>query len=251
MKVESTKLAEGKKVYFASDFHLGVPDYSTSLKREQKIVRWLDSIKPHAHMLVLVGDLFDFWFEYKHVVPKGYIRFLSKLTDLSESGVQIFVFTGNHDLWFQNYLPNEIGVEILKGPTSFSISEKNFFVAHGDGLGKGQSKFKFVKWFFTNPFCQWMFRWLHPDIGIGLANFWSLTSKNRGDDPEVFHEKLMEYSNSIQHQHQHDFYIYGDCHDATVRKLDDSKYVNLGEWMKKCTYAEFDGEDLSLKAFEG
>ncbi len=250
MKINISKPGAGKKVYFASDFHLGSPNYEESFQREQKIVRWLNEIKSDAQALILVGDLFDFWFEYRKVAPKGYIRFLGKLAELSDVGVKIYIFIGNHDLWYKDYLPIEIGTDILVGPTRFNIGDKDFYIAHGDGLGKGQTNFLIVKWFFTNPVCQWLFGWLHPDVGIWLANLWSGESKKRMSNHEKSHQVLIEYSQSIEDKQHHDFYVYGDCHDATVRETHGITYINLGDWLSECSYGEFDGDDFVLKTYK-
>ena len=251
MKIEIPSLTKGKKIYFASDFHLGSPNRNASLEREKKITRWLDSIKDDAQALILVGDLFDFWFEYKYVAPKGFVRFLNKLAEFSESGIKIYIFMGNHDLWFGDYLPQETGAEILDGPVTFRIENASIYVAHGDGLGKGQNKFKLVKWFFTNPICQWLFGWLHPDIGFKMANIWSQSSKKRKNDPDVFHNALVEYSEVIDLKTHHQYYVYGDCHDTAFVSMKRSAYVNLGEWIAKCSYGVYDGNEFELMTFDG
>ncbi|MGL1885643.1 MAG: UDP-2,3-diacylglucosamine diphosphatase [Reichenbachiella sp.] len=241
-----TSLAPGKKAYFASDFHLGAPNPMESSKREQIIVRWLDAIKSDAGVLILVGDLFDFWFEYRHVVPKGYVRFLGKLAELNDSGMDIVIFTGNHDLWMQDYLETEIGAQVVHHATSFDLGNKRFHVAHGDGLDPQDWKFRLIKRVFTNPLCQWLFRMFHPDFGITLANWWSSSSR---EELQNGHEDLylIDHSENIEKERHHDFYIYGDCHFDKEVKLEGATYYNLGDWINKYSYLEFDGEQATLK----
>ncbi len=160
------QLKPGKKIYFNSDYHLGVPNTQETNEREKRIVRWLDSIKHDAEEIYLLGDLFDFWFEYKHVVPKGFIRLLGKIAELTDSGIKVHVFVGNHDLWMQDYLPKELGVNVCRDTIEREINGKSFFIHHGDGKGPGDYGFKLMKKVFTNSFFQFLFKWMHPDIGI-------------------------------------------------------------------------------------
>ena len=170
-------MTEIKKIYLASDFHLGVPNFKSSRSREDKIVAWLNQIKIDASEIFLVGDIFDFWFEYKHVVPKGYVRFLGKLAELVDSGIQVHLFTGNHDMWMFNYLEQEIGVVIHRNPIKKTIHGKSFLIGHGDGLGPGDGTYKILKKIFSNSVCQWLFARIHPNLGFGLAQMWSGKSR--------------------------------------------------------------------------
>lgn len=163
----------GKKIYFASDFHLGVPTYEKSLEREKKIVKWLDSIKADAEELYLMGDVFDFWFEYKTVAPRGYVRLLGKLAELSDAGIKLFYFTGNHDMWTFDYLKKELNATIYRKPIEQEYNGKKFYIGHGDGLGPGDHGYKFIKKIFASSISQWLFARLHPNFGIGLANYFS------------------------------------------------------------------------------
>ena len=204
------------KIYFASDFHLGVPDHESSLQREKKIVEWLDKIRNDAEEIILLGDLFDFWFEYNTVVPKGFVRFLGKLAHLSDSGIKISVFTGNHDIWMFDYFEKELNIPVYRKPQVRKWNGKKFYIAHGDGLGPGDQGFKFLKAVFTNKFCQRLFNWLHPDIGVKIALFWSARSRiansiideYKGDDKEwlVLHSKMQ------LEKEQYDYFIYGHRH---------------------------------------
>ena len=173
-----------KHIYFASDFHLGAPTEQASKKRELKIIAWLDSIKTNCEELFLMGDLFDFWFEYKHVVPKGYIRFLAKLCEFTDQGIPVHVFTGNHDMWMFDYLEKEIGVTIHRTCIERTFNHKTFFLGHGDGLGPGDYGYKFIKKIFANRFCQWLFARIHPNLAFRIANFWSLKSRNQGSEKD-------------------------------------------------------------------
>ncbi len=249
-------MQSGKKIYFASDFHLGVPDYESSREREDRIVRWLNEISKDAEEIYLVGDLFDFWFEYKHAVPRGYIRLLGKLAELSDSGIKITLFTGNHDMWIFDYLPKEIGCELYRKPIEREYNGKQFIIGHGDGLGPGDKGYKFIKKVFASKVCQWLFARLHPNFGIGLANFFSRRSrKMTGEaDDQYFGEEewLVIYSNEILEKKKVDYFVFGHRHypmDITL-KNGHSRYLNLGEWIKYNTYAVFDGENLEMKAFE-
>lgn len=245
-----------KHIYFASDFHLGAPNAEESLVREKRIIAWLDSIFETTQELFLMGDLFDFWFEYKHVAPKGYIRFLGKLCEFTDAGIPVHVFIGNHDMWMFDYLEKEVGVKIHRENVFRTFSDKTFFLGHGDGLGPGDHGYKFIKKVFANKFCQWLFARLHPNFSFGMAQFWSRKSREgNGSNDEKFlgeeNEWLAIYcKEQLQIQH-HDFFIFGHRHLPIDIKLNEqSRYVNLGEWINYNTYAVFNGEELLLKSFE-
>lgn len=247
-----------KKIYFVSDFHLGAPTLKESRERETKIVRWLTSIQDDAERIFLVGDIFDFWFEYKTVVPKGYIRLLGKLAELRNKGIQIDYFTGNHDIWMFEYLSKELGVSIHKEPFYGRLYDKQFLIAHGDGLGPKDRGYKFLKKYILNTsFFQWLFRWLHPDLGIRLALFCSRKSRKVQSKPDFFrgekNEWLLVYSNEAVSQKPNlDYCIFGHRHLPLdiLLKNQKSRYINLGEWLNSFTYAVFDGQDLQLCYFE-
>jgi UDP-2,3-diacylglucosamine hydrolase len=248
-------LEPGKKIYFASDFHLGVPDAASSLSREKKIVRWLDSIRHDAQMLFLVGDIFDFWFEYRHAIPKGFIRLQGKLAELSDNGLPIFLFTGNHDMWMFDYFTHELNIPVLRDPVSIRINDQKFFVGHGDGLGPKDYTYKVLKRIFRNKLSQWLFARIHPNLGIGVANYWSRKSRiqNTKED-EVFkpsEEWLVTYCTDMEKHNHHDYYIFGHRHLPLDLQINhNSRYINLGEWVNYCTYAEYDGQTLNLQYFE-
>jgi UDP-2,3-diacylglucosamine hydrolase len=239
-------------IYFLSDFHLGAPDYENSLVREKKIVSFLDSIKKDASEVYLLGDVFDFWFEYKKVVPKGYVRLLGKLAEFSDAGIKLHYFTGNHDMWVFGYLEKEIGAKIEHGPVTREINGKKFYIAHGDGLGPADFGYKFIKKIFANKICQWLFARIHPNLGIRIAEFWSAKSRIATEDIK-FHgedEWLIIHARNILQKEHFDYFIFGHRHIPLDYKLSDkSRYINLGEWLTHFSYAVFDGKEVELKYY--
>ncbi|MDG1277461.1 MAG: UDP-2,3-diacylglucosamine diphosphatase [Algoriphagus sp.] len=246
----------GKKLFFASDFHLGAPNETESKIREKRIIRWLNSISKEAAGIFLVGDIFDFWFEYGQVIPKGFIPFISKISQLRDQGVPVYFFTGNHDLWMKDYFTTELGIPIFHEPILLQVNKKKILVGHGDGLGPGDYSYKILKKIFTNPISKWLFRWLHPDFGVKLAKAWSGHSritniaKNEshflGDD-----EWLWQYCKEVETGTHHDFYIFGHRHlPLELKVAENSTYFNLGEWVNQNTFLEFDGEKFELIEFE-
>lgn len=248
---------DGKKIFFASDFHLGAPNSSLSKERERKIIRWLDSIQDNAAAIFLVGDIFDFWFEYGKVIPKGFIPFISKISQLRDKNIPVYFFTGNHDLWMKDYFTQELGVPVFYDPIELKVGNKIMMVGHGDGLGPGDNSYKFLKKVFVHPLSKWLFKWLHPDIGIRIAQAWSGHSRitNIEKDENRFlgdGEWLWAYCKEIEVQKHYDFYIFGHRHLPLELKIGESSiYYNLGEWVSQYTYLEFDGIKTSLKTFEG
>ncbi len=244
-------------IYFASDFHLGAPNPEKSRERELKIVAWLDSISEQVSELFLVGDIFDMWFEYKTVVPKGFLRFLSKITQLRQRGVEIHLFSGNHDIWFFDYFSRELGIHIYHQPMVFERQGKFFFVGHGDGLGPHDTGYKMMKKVFRNRFCQFLFSWIHPDIGLCLAAFLSRRSRAAQTQKEVFVEAQKEwlflYANRKLQELPHiNFFVFGHRHLPLDLVLDNqqSRYINLGEWINFYSYAVFDQNNLHLKFYK-
>ena len=245
-----------KKVFFLSDFHLGAPDYKSSLEREKKIVAFLDSIKQEASAIFIVGDMFDFWFEYKQVVPKGYVRVLGKLAEITDASIPVYFFVGNHDMWMNNYLQNELNITVYHEPQTFEWSGKKFFIGHGDGLGPGDRGYKLMKSVFRNRLCQTLFGMLHPSLGIGLANFFSKKSRKKtGTADEIFlgedKEWLIIFSRQILAKEHFDYFIFGHRHlPLDIKLSNNSHYINLGDWIKYFTYAEFDGQTTQLKKLD-
>ncbi|MBC7914610.1 MAG: UDP-2,3-diacylglucosamine diphosphatase [Pyrinomonadaceae bacterium] len=247
-------MADRNKIYFASDFHLGVANYELSRQREATIVRWLDTIKNDAAELFLVGDVFDFWFEYKRAVPRGFIRFLGKLAELSDLGVKITMFKGNHDMWMFGYLTREFNAEIVSDELVIERQGKKLFLHHGDGLGPGDKKYKVLKNFFRSSFCQWMFARLHPNLGIGIALAWSQRSRLSQKKIERFmgdqQEWLVNYSKGLLQKEHYDYLIFGHRHLPLDIKLNESRYINLGEWLNFNSYAVMEDGEVSLRYFE-
>lgn len=242
---------KGKKVYFSSDNHLGAPDLESSRPREQRFVAWLDQIKSDAAAVFLLGDLFDFWFEYKTVVPKGFVRVLGKLAEISDSGIPIYFFVGNHDLWMKNYFKTELGIRVFHDPQEFQIANHRFFIGHGDGKGPGDKGYKRMKKIFTNPFFQWLFRWLHPDLGVRLAQYLSVKNKLiSGDEDREYlgpeGEWLAQYAKRKLESKHYDYFIFGHRHlPMTIDLGQNATYVNLGDWITHYTFAVYDGETLT------
>ena len=243
-----------KKIYFASDQHLGAPTAEASLPRERKFVAWLDTIKEDAGAVFLLGDLFDFWFEYKTVVPKGFVRVLGKLAELRDAGIAIYFFVGNHDLWMRDYFQKELNIPVFHKPQEFEINEKLFLIGHGDGLGPEDHGYKRMKKVFTFPFFKWLFRWLHPDIGVRLGHYFSVKNKLiSGDKDASFlgeeNEWLALYCRKKLLEKHYDFFIFGHRHLPLEIKLNSSSsYINLGDWIQYFTYGEF-MKTFKLKEF--
>lgn len=243
------------KIYFVSDLHLGIPDPASSLERERRFVRWLNEAGGDAQAIFILGDLFDFWFEYKHVVPRGYVRVLGKLAELRDRGIQIFFFTGNHDQWMNNYFEEELQIPVYHHPEQIMIAGKKFFLAHGDGLGPGDHGYKFLKKIFKGKFSRWLFAGLHPGFGMWIGKKWSRNNRLiSGDDQESFlgeeKEWLIQYSKEILKTEHIDYFIFGHRHIVLNHPLgNNSFYINLGDWIKFNSYAVFNGETLEVKYF--
>ena len=246
----------GKNIYFLSDFHLGVPDHASSLKREKCIVRFLSEIKEDAAAIFIVGDLFDFWYEYKKVVPKGFVRILGKMAELTDSGIPLYFFVGNHDMWMSGYFENELNIPVYYEPKNFEFNGKKFLIGHGDGLGPGDNGYKFLKKIFRNKACQWLFGLLPPYIGMGIAHWSSKSSRAATgvDDAQFLGEDkewLISYCKEVLHQKHYDFFIFGHRHLPIDFSLDNgSRYINLGDWIRYNSYAVFNGQHIELKYFE-
>ncbi|MBC2838083.1 UDP-2,3-diacylglucosamine diphosphatase [Robiginitalea sp. SC105] len=249
------EIPAGKKVYFASDNHLGAPTAAQSLARERRFVQWLEAAREDAAAIFLLGDLFDFWFEYRRVVPKGFTRTLGTLASLTDQGIPVFYFVGNHDLWMNGYFEEELNIPVYHRPAVFEIGGRRFFIGHGDGLGPGDKGFKRMKKVFTNPVAQWAFRWLHPDLGVRMAQYFSIKNKLisgsedvtfRGEDGEW----LVQYAKRKLQDAHYDFFVFGHRHlPLDIPLSDSSRYINLGDWISHYSYGVFDGDDLQLEYF--
>lgn len=245
------------KIYFASDFHLGLDHIHTSKDRERMIVQWLDVIKSDCAVLYLVGDVFDYWFEYKEAIPKGCMRLLGKLCELSDAGIKIHLFTGNHDMWIFDYFTKEIGLEMHYKPLNVSHFGKQYHIAHGDGLGPGDYGYKIIKKIFSNAICQWLFHRLHPNFGLWLMKKTSHTSRMADDaadavtDPEK--EWLIQYSYDYLKSQPTDYFVYGHRHHPMVYALKAStaQVIYLGDWLTHFTYLKVDETGVELGTYIG
>lgn len=254
---------KNKKIYFFSDAHLGIPDLESSRKREKKLVKLLDEVKKDALEIYILGDLFDFWFEYKTVIPKGFTRLFGKLAEITDSGIPIHFFRGNHDIWAFNYLQEELNIQIHREPLQVELLGKMFYLAHGDGLGLGDKGYKFLKWIFERKFNQWLFRWLHPDWGLAMGLFWSRRSRYANEAKEaregiepigisVENTRLPMFAKSLLDQGQEiDYFVMGHWHIMKNIELQGkSRFIFLGDWISYFSYGVFDGESFELKKFE-
>ena len=243
------------KAYFASDFHLGVPTYEESLTREKKIVRWLGEIESDCETLFLMGDVFDFWYEYTTVVPKYYTRLLGKLASMTDAGIKIYFFKGNHDMWTFDYLTKEIGLEVIDEELVTTINETTLYLHHGDALWKGETSYKLVRKIFRSRWAIWLFHRLHPNFGIGLANYLSVSSRKKNgvkDELDIPLEKEYQYQFAMDHSTKNDvdYYILGHRHkpmDAPIR--DKARLINLGDWISKYTYAVLEDNNVTLHTY--
>jgi UDP-2,3-diacylglucosamine hydrolase len=242
---------QNKYLYFASDLHLGAPNAQKSAAREQAFICWLDYIKPTAKAIYLLGDIFDFWFEYKTVIPKGHTRLFGKIAELSDAGIEIHFFKGNHDMWVLDYFEKELGLIMHSDEHTFRYADKQFYLHHGDGLGPGDYKYKVLKRFFRSAVCQWLFARLHPNFGIGLASFLSRRSRANGGTQDANYngpqaEWLFQYVQDIEQKQHHDYYIFGHRHLPLCLAHQKTLYINTGDWLQYNTFARFDTERLEL-----
>lgn len=255
LSLTTIHISENKKVYFASDQHLGAPTQEASFPREQKFVNWLNQIKDDAEAIFLLGDLFDFWFEYKTVVPKGFVRVLGKLAEIRDSGIPIYFFVGNHDLWMHDYFEKELNIPVFHSPQKFNLNNKTFLIGHGDGLGPHDKGYKRMKKVFTFPLFKWMFRWLHPDLGVRLGQYMSVKNKLiSGDEDAKFlgeeNEWLAQYCKRKLKTDHYDYFVFGHRHlPLDIQLKENSKYINLGDWIQYYTYGCFEKDTLALKKY--
>lgn len=246
-----------KKIYFASDFHLGVPTHESSLKREKLICSWLDKIKVDAQEIYLVGDIFDFWYEYKYTIPKGTVRLQGKIAELTDSGILVHFFVGNHDLWMKDYFEEELNVKVHHEPITREFNGKTFYIGHGDGLGPGDNWYKILRAIFASKICQWLFSRLHPNLAFYIARRSSKRSRViTGDSDAKFlgqeNEWLYLYSKEYLQNNKIDYFVFGHRHlplDLDIQGK--ARYINLGDWIRYNTYAVFDGTDIKLLEYSG
>jgi len=242
------------KIYFASDFHLGSPNLEGSHKREKQIVKWLTEIEKDAKAIYLVGDVFDFWFEYAKVIPKGFVRLLGKIASLTDNGTPIHIFVGNHDLWMRDYLETEIGVSIHHENIIIKEGNKKILIGHGDGLGDGDYFYKILKKIFTSKVCQWIFARFHPNFAFALAHTWSKSSRKIGDEVKFSskeNEILFGYCQEQQKINPVDYYVFGHRHLPLELKMDKkATYINLGEWLSQKNYGVLEQGVLKLETYK-
>ncbi len=252
MKMEKAR----NKIYFASDLHLGMHPRETSREREQIFIRWLKSVEDEMSELWLLGDVFDYWFEYRKVVPRGFTRFIGKLADLSDKGIPIHIFTGNHDVWLFDYLPGEVGAIIHYDPLIIERGTKKFHLSHGDGLTTQDKGYLLLKSIFRSKFLQWCYARLHPNGSTAFAQWWSKKSRYgkdlalpyKGDDEEeqiIFARKMQRENPDI------DFFIFGHRHIPYDVEIAPGKHaICLGDWIENFSYGVFDGETFCLERFD-
>ena len=241
----------GTKTYFLSDFHLGAKYIDNPRKQEQRIVSFFESIRNDAKEIYLLGDILDYWFEYRYVVPKGYVRFFGKIAELADSGIKIYWFIGNHDIWIFDYLPSELGVEIVDGSQIKQIDGKTFFIAHGDGLGDESRSFRMLRAFFRNRFCQRLYAGIHPRWTVPFALNWSRSNRVNGEDrPFGCDEPLQRFVTNYKEDQKIDYFVFGHRHVAVDKSIgNNSRLIILGDWIKLYSYAVYDGNDLRLQFF--
>lgn len=246
------------KIYFASDAHLGAPTIEDKRAHERKLLTWIDAIKHDADAIYFLGDMFDYWYEYKTVVPKGFVRFLSRLCELTESGVDVHMFTGNHDVWMFDYLPDECGVTVHRKPYEFTASGKHFYVGHGDNMGNYDKCYMLMKMLFESPVAQWFYSKLHPDLSGWYARRRCESSRRNNDKQKkysTFRGEEREFQIRFAKEylaagHQVDYFVFGHrhiIHDFAMPQYGGSRVLMIGDWMKNFSYAEFDGNDITVK----
>ena len=243
------------KTYFLSDAHLGSKSHADSRETERRLCRWLESVRQDARAIYLLGDIFDYWFEYRHVVPKGYTRLLGKLAELTDSGVEIHFFIGNHDIWLTDYLSVECGLILHFEPLVTEIDGKHFFLAHGDGLGDDSRSFHLLRKIFHSRFLRLCFSAVHPRLTIPLAHAWSNRSRLYGGVQEYLGEEgehlILFSKEKLNENPDIDYFIFGHRHILLDLPIGEkSKVVILGDWITYFSFAEFDGEHLTLKRWE-
>jgi Uncharacterized protein conserved in bacteria len=249
-------MQKGKKIYFASDVHLGLPGIEPPIERERRFIRWLDMAKQDAEEIILLGDIFDFWYEYKKVVPRGFSRFLGKLSEITDSGITVRFFTGNHDIWAYDYLHTECGVILHSEPFICEFAGKRFFLHHGDGLGNMDWSYKLMKWFFTWKVSQYLFStFVHPNLAFWLAHRWSYKSRYSKGIAEVYRgekEYIYRFSIAEAARNSYDYMVFGHRHTPVEVDLNErTKMFILGDWLVSNVYGVFDGSTMELVKFEG
>ena len=247
------QIKKNKKIYFAGDFHFGRPNKDDSQLREKKVINWLNSISSDAQDVFLLGDLFDFWFEYNNVIPKENLRFLAKISDMIDKGINFHYFLGNHDMWALNYF-SELGIKVYNDPEEFIIGDKTILVGHGDGIGVGDFGYKVLKKvFFRNKIFEYLYRWIHPDIGIPLGRYFSGTKKamDVNENAETNDKRIVNYCKDYYKYRKVNVFIFGHSHFKNKCTIaEDSVYYNCGEWINGSSYLEYDSKKFQLLDFK-
>jgi UDP-2,3-diacylglucosamine hydrolase len=246
-------LKKENNIYFASDFHLGLPAGTNPIDREKRVVKWLNKIAPQAKEIYLLGDIFDFWWEYKLVVPKGFTRFLGTIATITDSGIPVHFFTGNHDMWIGKYLVDECGIIIHTSPFLTSFNDKKFYLAHGEGLGTNDIGYKILLSIFRNKALQTLYSAIHPTIGVGIGHRWSLNSRLvKGISLDFMGEEkedLIRHAKSLLEKDHIDYFLFGHRHLAMTYKLEQGAEIFfLGDWIRKGYFAEWNGIELIFRA---
>lgn len=243
-------------IYFVSDVHLGAPALKNNRERELLFARWLDEIKDNVAELYLMGDIFDFWYEYRKVAPRGFTRILGRIADLTDSGIPVHFFTGNHDVWVFDYLAEETGVIVHHKPFITEISGKKFFLAHGDGLDAADKGYLLLKKIFTSKILQWLFSRIHPNAAFTLAHKWSASSRLSKNDYDgdfmVVQDGMYKFAADFLKTTPVDYFVMGHRHRLVNEKMNNNtRFVLLGDWIKTYSYGVFDGEKFELKKYKG
>lgn len=249
-------LPPNKKIYFASDLHLTMAPDEDSRRRELDFIQWLDTVKNDAAAIFLLGDMFDFWFEYRHVVPRGFVRLLGKLAEITDSGIPVHFFTGNHDQWIRNYLSYEMNINIYRKPTTFHLNGKTFLIGHGHDISPENMSDRVLNYLFGSRLLCLCYASLHPFWGIAFGKNWSRGSRKRHGLSKPFigldKEFIYRYAKKVLTEKHYDYFVFGHRHMAmNIQLSEKSRYINIGEWLEAQTYAVFDGEDVSLHSAKG
>ncbi len=246
----------GKATYFLSDLHLGAAYFASTHEAERRVVRCLRDMAKDAERIYLVGDVLDFWFEYRHVVPRGFTRFFGCLAELADAGIKITWLIGNHDIWIFDYLPRELGIEVVDGVITPELYGKKLFITHGDGVGKNPPGFRFLRALFRNRLCQKLFASVHPRWTIPLAFGWSKQNRGFHPVPDPYggpdREPLIQFAAEYLASHPDiNYFIFGHRHILADQPLSPTcRAIILGDWINLCSYARLSPDGtLSLHSF--
>lgn len=248
-------MTTGKNIYFISDLHLGATYYADPIAKERRVTQWLESVRDDASHIYLLGDILDYWYEYRYVVPRGFTRFFGKVAELADSGIKFTWFVGNHDIWIFDYLPNELGIEVIDGSVERDILGKRFFLAHGDGVGHHQRSFRMLRSIFRNHFCQRLYSAIHPRWTVPFAHRWSASSRQDSRKAQIDFQKarkaVLAFSQQYAGQHPEiDYFVYGHLHSLEdIPVGEKARVIILGDWISKDSFARFDGQQLTLHKF--